>query len=80
MCMLSIIRRAKDPETRRMMVLNGTGLTIVLDTRQSSAVISDVIFNISHSVLRPSVYHQKLQLLTHLLQERENGKHITALD
>ncbi|KRY54334.1 hypothetical protein T03_5361 [Trichinella britovi] len=55
MCMLSIIRRAKDPETRRMMVLNGTGLTIVLDTRQSSAVISDVIFNISHSVLRPSV-------------------------
>ncbi|KRZ48072.1 hypothetical protein T02_7285 [Trichinella nativa] len=38
-----------------MMVLNGTGLTIVLDTRQSSAVISDVIFNIYHSVLRPSV-------------------------
>ncbi|KRX80614.1 hypothetical protein T06_3457 [Trichinella sp. T6] len=37
------------------MVLNGTGLTIVLDTRQSSAVISDVIFNIYHSVLRPSV-------------------------
>ncbi|KRY16122.1 hypothetical protein T12_4144 [Trichinella patagoniensis] len=36
------------------MVLNGTGLTIVLDTRQSSAVISDVIFNIYHSVLRPS--------------------------
>ncbi|KRZ53467.1 hypothetical protein T02_314 [Trichinella nativa] len=38
-----------------MMVLNGIGLTIVLDTRQSSAVISDVIFNIYHSVLRPSV-------------------------
>ncbi|KRX66962.1 hypothetical protein T09_1133 [Trichinella sp. T9] len=72
MCMLSIIRRAKDPETRRMMVLNGTGLTIVLDTHQSSAVISD-------SSDHQSVYHQKLQFLTHL-QERENGKHITALD
>ncbi|KRX25192.1 hypothetical protein T07_621 [Trichinella nelsoni] len=31
-----------------MMVLNGTGLTVLLDT-----------------FLRPSVYHQKLQLLTH---------------
>ncbi|KRY09805.1 hypothetical protein T12_15333 [Trichinella patagoniensis] len=72
---MSIIKRAKDPETR-MMVLNGTGLTIVLDTRQSSAVISDVIFNIYHSVLRPSSKAPTFDSPP----ARENGKHITALD
>ncbi|KRX80653.1 hypothetical protein T06_5568 [Trichinella sp. T6] len=70
MCMLSIIRRAKDPETRRMIVLNGTGLTIVLDTRQSSAVITDVIFNIYHSVVRPSIIS-----LSSKVSKKENGEH-----
>ncbi|KRY06882.1 hypothetical protein T03_13922, partial [Trichinella britovi] len=54
------------------MVLNGTGLTIVLDTRQSSAVISD-------SSDHQSVYHQKLQFLTHL-EERENVLNPALID
>ncbi|OUC46944.1 hypothetical protein D917_07312 [Trichinella nativa] len=63
-----------------MMVLNGIGLLFLTPASPVPLYQTSFLTSIIQSSDHQFIIKSKLQFLTHFLQERENGKHITALD